>query len=170
MKRLAALLAALALAGCLPPVELPPQATEPKLDPIAFFTGPTEGHGTLSTITGLKQSLHVVGIGRPLAGGGLVLDQRIALSGEPVRNRRWTIRPAGPGRYTGTLTEAIGAVDARVSGNRMTVRYETEDYAVRQELALGSDGAVRNRFDAIKWGLNVARLDERISRKAPSPE
>jgi hypothetical protein len=170
LKRLAAAVATLALCGCLPPVELSAQAAEPKLDPIAFFTGLTEGRGTLSTITGRKQSLHVVSVGRPRADGSLVLDQRIALSGEPVRDRRWTIRPAGPGRYAGTLTEALGTVDARVSGNRMTIRYRTENYAVRQQLALTSGGELRNRFDAVKWGLNVARLDERISRVAPSRE
>ncbi len=170
MRTPAALAAALVLGGCLPPVELPPEAAEPRLDPVVFFTGLTEGEGTLSTITGSKQALRVVSIGRRQADGVLVLDQRIALSGEPVRDRLWTIRPAGPGRYTGTLTEAIGAVDARVSGNRMTIRYATKDYAVRQELALGPDGQLRNRFDAVKWGLNVARLDERISRVAPSRE
>ena len=167
MRRLAALAAALALAGCLPPVELPPAAATPKLDPVAFFTGVTEGRGTLSTITGSRQALQVISIGRRQADGSLVLDQRIALSGEPVRRRRWTIRPAGRARYTGTLTEATGAVEAQVSGNRMTIRYETKDYAVRQELALGGDGALRNRFDIVKWGLNVARLDERIVRVAP---
>lgn len=167
MKRVAALAAALTLGGCLPPVELPPEAAEPKLDPIAFFTGLTEGRGTLSTIAGRKQNLHVVSIGRPSPDGGLVLDQRIALSGEPVRDRRWTLSPAGPGRYSGSLTEAIGPVEARVRGNRMMIRYETKDYAVSQELALTGDGTLRNRFDAIKWGLNVARLDERISRVAP---
>ena len=167
MKRFAALAAALALAGCLPPVELPPKAAEPELDPIAFFTGLTEGRGTLSTITGKKQSLHVVSIGRPRSDGSLVLDQRIALSGEPVRDRRWTIRPAGPGRFTGSLTEATGPVDARVQGNRMSIRYQTDDYSVRQELALGRDGKLRNRLDVVKFGLNVARLDERIAAGAP---
>ena len=170
MKRLAVAAAALALCGCLPAVELPQAQAEPRLDPIAFFTGLSEGRGTLSTLTGGKQALHVVSIGRPAADGSLVLDQRIVLSGEPVRDRRWTIRPAGPGRYTGTLTEATGAVEATVSGNRMTIRYETKDYAVWQALALGGDGQIRNRLDIVIWGLNVARLEERIVRKTPSAQ
>lgn len=161
----AALAAALTLGGCLPTVTLPAASADPRFDPVAFFAGETEGSGTLTTLTGQRQALQVASVGRTDGVGGLVLDQRIALVGEPVRMRRWTIRPVAPGRFTGTLTEAIGPVEGLVTGNRMTIRYRTKDYAVRQVLALQPGGAVRNRLDIVKWGLNVARLDETILRK-----
>jgi hypothetical protein len=155
-------------ASCLPATDLPPQASAPLLDPVAFFTGVSEGQGTLATLTGKRQAIHARSAGAPLAGGGLSLTQRISLSGEPTRGRTWVIRPLGQGRYSGTLTEAVGPVQGHVSGNSMTIRYRTKDYTVRQRLVLGADGVVHNRLDIVKWGLNVARLEETIARKMPT--
>jgi hypothetical protein len=153
------------LASCLPATNLPSHASEPPLDPVAFFAGPTEGSGSLTTITGAHQQLAVKSVGTPLPGGGLSLAQQISLSGEPERDRTWVIRPLGGSQFTGTLTEAVGPVRADVTGNSMTVRYDTRDYAVRQRLVLGADGKLHNRLDIHKWGLNVARLSETITRK-----
>lgn len=163
MKRLAgAVVAALTLGGCLPAVDLPPAAATPAFDPLAFFAGPTRGSGTLTTLTGGRKTITVTSVGTPGADGILVLRQNITTEGDGTRQRTWTIKPLGGGRYTGTLTEAVGAVTAEVVGNRMTIRYATKDYRVRQTLVLGADGRVANRLDVVKWGLNVARLGETI--------
>jgi len=159
-----AVIGALALGGCLPAVDLPDRAAEPRFDPIVFFTGETRGGGALATISGSRSPIEVRSIGRPARGGGLMLDQRIR-EGAKIRDRQWSIRPLGNGRFTGELTEAVGPVEARVDGNMMTIAYRTADYRVRQRLVLGGDGAVRNRLDIYKWGLNVARLGERIERR-----
>ncbi|WP_187107733.1 DUF3833 family protein [Sphingomonas xanthus] len=168
MRIFAPLIPALWLAACLPSADRPRADAQPKLDPIAFFAGYTEGRGALHKLVGNSQPLSVSSVGRKLPGGGLRLDQLLHLEGEAVRERRWTIWPMGKGRFTGSLTEAVGPVEAAVQGNRMTIRYATEDYRVRQTLTLGMDGIVHNRLDIYKWGLNVARLDERIARKSPA--
>lgn len=163
MRRIAAAVgAALGLGGCLPGVDLPPAAAAPAFDPVAFFAGPTRGSGTLTTLTGGRKAISVTSVGTPAPDGSLVLRQDITTEGDGTRQRTWTIHPLGGGRYTGTLTEAVGPVTAEVVGNRMTIRYKTKDYRVRQTLVLGADGRVANRLDVVKWGLNVARLGETI--------
>lgn len=165
MRRIAvALGAALGLSGCLPTIDLPPVAAAPAFDPIAYFAGPTRGSGTLTTLSGVRKKVTVTSLGTPGADGSLVLEQNIATEGDGTRRRTWTIKRLGGGRYTGTLTEAVGPVTAEVSGNWMMIRYATNDYRVRQTLVLGADGQVANRLDVIKWGLNVARLGETIVR------
>lgn len=164
MKAIAAAVA-LALAGCLPASPLPPVSEAHSFDPIEFFTGVSEGVGQLATVTGKTQTVHVTSLGTRHPDGSLTLDQHIATQGKKARDRQWIIRPLGHGRYTGSLTEAVGPVDATVAGNAMTIRYRTKDYRVRQSLVLGRDGAIHNRLDVVKWGLNVARLSETIVRK-----
>jgi len=163
LKRAAALAASLLLGGCLPSAPLPPQADEPALDPIAFFTGPSHGTGELALLTGKRTPIAVRSVGHMQRDGALRLDQDIR-EGTKRRTRRWVIRPLGAGRFTGSLTEAIGPVEATVRGNKMQIAYATNDYRVRQVLVLQADGTIANRLDVIKWGLNVARLRERISR------
>lgn len=158
------------LCSCLPAVDLPPQSDEPALDPLAFFTGPSKGQGILNTITGGEQWVLVSSVGTPLADGSLSLRQRIVQGGElesdeTTRDRTWIIRPISPGTYTGTLTEAIGPVEAKVRGNSMTIRYRTNDYTVHQRLVLGADGKLQNRLDVRKWGVKVATLRERIEKR-----
>lgn len=162
---MAAAAVALALAGCLPASPLPPVTEAGAFDPIVFFAGASEGHGQLATVTGKKQAVHVTSMGTRNPDGGLTLVQHIETRGDPPRERSWVIRPLGNGRYTGSLTEAVEPVEATVSGNSMTIRYRTKDYRVRQKLVFGRDGRVHNRLDIIKWGLNVARLSETITRK-----
>ncbi len=153
------------LTSCLPTIDLPPQAEAPAFDPVAFFAGTSEGRGSLTTITGKRQQFHVTSVGTPVPDGSLSLTQQISLEGEPTRERTWIIRPLGRGIYTGTLTEAVGTVQAYAYGNTLLIRYSTKDYMVDQRLVLGSDGAVHNRLDIYKWGLNVARLHETIEKK-----
>ncbi len=153
------------LAGCLPASPLPPVSEAASLDPIKFFAGASEGHGQLATVIGKTQTVHVTSLGTRNPDGSLTLAQHIETQGEVARDRRWVIRPLGQGRYTGSLTEAVGPVEATVAGNAMSIRYRTKDYRVRQSLVLGRDGAIHNRLDIVKWGLNVARLSETIVRQ-----
>ncbi|WP_343345729.1 DUF3833 family protein [Sphingomicrobium sp. XHP0239] len=164
--RLAAIPLAFALAACLPAVDLPEEAETPRLDPIAFFEGQTEGSGTLVLVTGKTHRIDVESEGTLRPDGSLELVQRISEGDKPARTRTWIMTDEGDGRYGGSLTDAVGEVEAYTDGNRMTIRYETEGERIEQTLALEPDGTtVRNRLDAYKWGLNVARLDETIVKQ-----
>jgi hypothetical protein len=97
----------------------------------------------------------------------LLLDQKVAIEGEPLRLRYWRLREAGPGRYTGTISDAIGPVEALTMGRTMRIRYTSKD-GVKVETwltALPDARTVQNKTSFTKWGLTVATLTERIDKR-----
>lgn len=160
------LAAAAALAGCSS-APLPADSNA-RLDPVAFFTGRSEGAGMLHSPFFRSRWINVQSLGRPMAGGGLLLTQRIEEQGKRPRTRVWTMRPVGPGRYTGTLTEAVGPVSLTVQGPRADIRYRMKDgLRVRQHLALQRDGrTLLNRLEVRKWGIRVVRVEETIRKRS----
>lgn len=155
----------LTLAGCTG-VDLP-AASAGNLDPIAFFTGRSHGDGRFHQVLSRAHAVQVDSVGRPGRDGGLLLIQRISEEGKAPRTREWVMRPAGPGRFTGSLTEAVGPVELTVSGPRAEVRYSMKNgLKVTQQLALQPDGqTILNHLEVHKLGVRVAWLDETI-RKA----
>lgn len=153
------------LAACTE-VQLPAAGTA-SLDPVAFFTGASHGDGRFHQVLSSPHGVRVDSDGKPQGDGGLLLTQRIAEDGKPPRVRLWVIKPAGPGHYTGTLTDAVGPVELTVAGPRAEVRYSMKKgLKVTQELALQPDGlTVLNHLEVHKLGVRVAWLDETI-RKA----
>ncbi|WP_114226862.1 MULTISPECIES: DUF3833 family protein [Sphingomonas] len=165
MRQIFATSALVALAGCTE-VQLPATATA-SLDPIAFFTGSSHGDGQFHEVLSSPHGVQVDSSGRRLPDGGLLLTQRIAEEGKAPRTREWIMRPAGPGRFTGSLTEAVGPVELTVEGPRAEVRYAMKKgLKVTQELALQPDGmTVLNHLEVHKLGLRVAWLDETIRKE-----
>lgn len=158
----AAPLLVLGLTGCTS-IELPAGGTP--LDPIAFFTGVSNGQGSLDTLIASSVPVTVASLGFP-EHGGLKLIQRITEGTKPVRVRTWTMKRVGPGRYTGTLTDAAGPVEIVTKGPRADISYQTPSgIRIRQQLALQSDGrTILNRLEAYEFGIRVATLTETISR------
>jgi hypothetical protein len=180
-----ALLLAPALAGCvtappsLAPVPLA-QAEAPVFDPFTFFLGTSEGTGTLAKVMADDVPVRVKSSGRIEAEARreaawaappqrvLVLDQVVTEGDKPPRKRQWRLTEVAPGRYTGTLSDAISPVDARSLGNRLVITFTIKGgFAVRQELTLAPDGqSAANVMQVSKLGLTVAVLSEGI-RKTP---
>src|SRR5690348_12289047 len=106
-----ALLAAVVLAGCsasAPGEEL--ARAQPVFDVAAFFTGRTHGDGSLKIMLKAPQPVRVEGRGRMDANGTLILDQVVKRGTRAPESRQWRFRAAGPGRFTGTLSDAAGPV------------------------------------------------------------
>jgi hypothetical protein len=156
--------AMLALCGCASDVTLP-AAANAEFQPIAFFEGRSHGDGELRKLFSSPVSVSVDSVGR-MRGRTLVLDQTIQESGKTPSTRRWVIVPAGPGRYSGTLTDAEGTVDGRVDGPRLYIRYTMKHgLTVQQQLAEQPDGrTVLNRLVVYKLGVRVATLNETIRK------
>jgi hypothetical protein len=165
MRHILALSAFVALTGCTE-VQLPAAATA-TLDPIAFFTGSSHGDGRLHQVLSSAHDVQVDSSGRRQPDGGLLLTQRIAEEGKAPRTREWVMRPVAPGRYTGSLTEAVGPVELTVAGPRAEVRYAMKKgFKVTQELALQPDGrTILNHLEVHKLGVRVAWLDETIRKQ-----
>ena len=163
--RLALLLAAASLTGCAEPAALPADPTA-TLNPIVFFAGRSHGEAFLHKIIGSNADVRVDSIARSDGRGGLILDQIIREGAKPPRKRTWLMQPAGPNRFTGTLTDAIGPVAVTTSGPRADIRYRMKGgFEVTQQLAVQRDGrTVLNRLTVRKFGIRVARLDETIRK------
>lgn len=134
-------------------------------DPIAFFTGRTQGEGELDKLFSSPVKLTVDGVGRR-QGDALVLDQTIREGAKPSRVRRWTMRRIAPNEYSGSLTDAEGPVHVTVTGPRAHIRYTMRGgLKVDQKLDLQSDGrTLLNRLKVTKLGVRVATVDETIRK------
>lgn len=157
--------AALALSGCATPAALPADAGA-AFDPVQFFSGRTRGEGILHKAIGGSSRITVASTGRVDERGTMILDQAIAGEGKRPRLRRWVMRPAGPNRFTGSLTDAAGPVEFTVAGPRATIRYRMKGgMAVEQRLALQPGGrTLLNRLTVSRFGLRLATLDETIRK------
>jgi hypothetical protein len=149
---------ALATVAAAPP---PP----PTFDAIRFFTGTTHGDGRFKAILRGSQRVTVAGRGR-MEGDTLVLDQIVTREGTDPKPRQWRIRATAPGRYTGTLSDAKGAITGETTGDRLRLRFtSTGGFAVEQWLTLSPDGrSAQNRLTAKRFGVTVATLDETITK------
>jgi len=153
----------LAILGAVAPVSA---ATGPRFDPVQFFAGRTEGRGTLKIVLTKRQSVVVHCRGRIMSDGALVLDQTVIEGDKPPATRQWTFRPAGPGRFAGTLSDAAGPIAGSVTGSRLHLHFQMRGGIVAdQRLDLAADGAsAQNHMTFRKFGVVVGTLDETIRR------
>ena len=155
--------AALAIGAAL--AAQPSPAAAPVFDPVAFFTGTTEGHGQLKQAFAATHRTRTRSVGT-VQGAMLMLDQTVEEEGAPLRTRHWRLRQVSPGHFRGTISDAVGPVSADVAGPRMTVRYAMKGglkVAMTVTVAPGGQSA-RNAMKVSKFGLTVATLEETIRR------
>jgi hypothetical protein len=141
-------------------------AEKPKLDMVAFFTGRTRTKTVLRVVLHKPVPLIVESIGGKGDKGDFVMIDRVHEGDKPVRTRKWIMRPAGPNRMTGTLTDATSPVELVVSGDSATIRYIMEGgLKVEQRLQLQADGrTLSNHVVAKKFGLKFARVDGTVRK------
>lgn len=174
---------ALALAACVSTPENPAplaRAEAPRFDPFTFFAGESRGSGTLDKVLSDPVPVTVASRGRIVTEAEtgsswavpprrvLVLDQTVTEGDKPPRERQWRLVEVAPGRYEGTLTDAIGPVRGEARGNLLVLEYTMEgSFKVRQELTLAPDGMrADNVLKVSQLGITVAVLAEDI-RKTP---
>jgi hypothetical protein len=153
----AALLLAASTAGASP---------EPRtLDMHAFFTGRTHADNNLHIIFHRSTKLIVDSVGHR-EGDKFILVDTVHEGDKPVRTRKWVTHEVGPGHFTGTLSDATGPVDIRVSGDSATIRYTMNGgLQITQVMKLQPDGhTLSNNVDARKFGMRFARVDGTIRK------
>ena len=153
--KLLAVAATLALAAASPAA-----AADAKLDLIDFFTGRTHAESQIK-VAFRKPVRHVTDtVGRKAANGELVLVDTIKEEGKPMKTRRWTMRPAGPNRFTGSMSEAVGPVSVTVDGTKATIRYRMKGgISIEQSLTMRDAKTLSNHVAAKKLGVRLGRLD-----------
>jgi Protein of unknown function (DUF3833) len=141
-------------------------AAAPSFPLASFFTGRTEGNGTLIVMMHGSRSVRVSGVGHRAADGAIGLEQSVEEQGKPARTRRWSLHEVAPGRFAGTLSEAAGPVTGTASGNRLHLSFAMRGgMQADQWLTLAADGrSTHNILRVSKLGLTVATLDETIRK------
>lgn len=130
-------------------------------DPLRFFEGRTETLSTVKVLTKKPFRSRSIGRGKMLSDHSLDLLQQVEDEGQPPRERRWKIRQVGPGRFVGTMSEAIGPVTIDETPNGYRFRFKLKDHmAVEQLLTpIGSGSAARTVTIVRKFGIKVAKSE-----------
>jgi|GEM_PF-344979 len=172
---------ALMLAACVSTPEgfAPvPRAETPRFDPFIFFAGTSEGTGLLEKAFSDPVPIRVESRGRIVEEVSrdvnwaipprrvLVLDQVVHEGDKPPRKRQWRLEEVAPGRYEGTLSDAITPVRGHATGNRLVLEFTMKgSFPVRQELTLSADGTRAHNVMTVKQlGVTVAVLAEDIRK------
>jgi hypothetical protein len=135
-------------------------------DPLRFFEGRTESVSTVKLM--MKKPFRSRSIGRGVIkpDGSLELVQEVEENGEPTKVRRWKIRRVGPGRFSGTMTEARGPVTIEEVAGRYRFRFKMKgDLSVEQWLTPTASGLSGHSVLTIKkFGMKVGSSEGRIRK------
>jgi hypothetical protein len=126
-------------------------------DPMQFFEGRTESIGTVRLVMKKPFQSKAIGEGEIKPDGSLVLVQRVYDQGEQMRVRRWHMRRVGPGRYSGTMSEAKGPVTVEEIDGKYRFRFRMDgSVSVEQWLIPAPDGqSARSKITIRKYGIQV---------------
>jgi hypothetical protein len=134
-------------------------------DPVAFFRGHSEGHGTLRVLLQSPVRVDVKSEGRTEKDGTLLLVQQVRQQGQEPRTRYWRLKRQSDTRFTGTLTDAAGPVTVDVIGDRARIRYRMKNrMTVEQWLTPTGRNIVSNQMRVRRFGVVVARFTETIRK------
>ena len=122
-----------------------------------FFEGRTESIGTVRLVTKKPFQSKAIGKGEIRPDGSLVLLQRVYDQGEQPRDRRWHMRKVGPGRFTGTMSEARGPVTVEEVDGKYRFRFRMDgSVSVEQWLIPSADGrSAHSKVSIRKYGIRV---------------
>jgi hypothetical protein len=159
------LLAALPIAALGASASASTAAANDETDPMRFFEGRTESVSTIKLIMRKPFSSRSLGRGE-IDGGVLNLVQRVEEDGKSPFNRRWRMRQVGPGRFAGTMTEAVGPVTVEEVGERYRFTFKMKgNVAVEQWLIPLPGGKVaQSKVTIRKLGMTVGRSDGTIRK------
>lgn len=135
-------------------------------DPMGFFEGETESISTVKVVMKRPFQSRSLGQGRLLPDRSLDLVQRVEDEGKPAYERRWKIRQVAPGRYAGTMSEAVGPVTIEDTPKGYRFQFRMKDgLAVEQWLVpLSSGHSAKTRTIVRKFGIPVARSEGTIRK------
>jgi hypothetical protein len=110
--------------------------------------------------------VHSIGRGTIEPDGSLTLIQQVEDEGQTPHTRIWHIRQVGPGRYTGSMSDASGPVTIDQSGAGYRFRFSMPGgLSVEQWLFPAADGKYGSGTLTVrKFGMTVARSQTMIRR------
>lgn len=141
-------------------------AAAQKADPLRFFAGRTETVGTVKVLFKKPYASRSIGQGRIESDGSLTLVQRVEDEGKPPHERRWRVRQAAPGHWTGTMSDATGPLEIEQVGDRYHFSFKMKGHLnVDQWLTpLPGATAARTTTKIRKFGMTVATTDGTVRK------
>jgi len=137
----------------------------PLTSPLSFFEGRTESVSMVKVIAKKPFQSRSIGRGEIGPDGTLHLVQRVEEDGQPPFDRRWRIRQVGPGRFSGTMSEAKGLVAIEEVGGRYRFRFKMKGMSVEQWLTpLPGGRSARSAITIRKLGLTVGHCTGTIRK------
>ncbi|HEY4070589.1 MAG TPA: hypothetical protein VGM04_03420 [Sphingomicrobium sp.] len=126
--------------------------------PLQFFLGRTEMISTVKVFARRPYQSRTLGTGRILPDGSLALIQQVFEEGKSEKRRNWKIRQLAPGRYGGTMSDAVGPVVVEeVDGRYRFVFRMKGNLSVEQWLTPVAGGdAAKSNLTVRKFGFRVA--------------
>lgn len=143
-----------------------PAKAERMPEPLRFFEGRTELLSLVKVAMKKPYSSKTLGRGQILSDGSLSLVQQVNEQGKPTSHRRWLIRQVSPGRYTGTMSEALGPVLIQQIGGKFLFRFKVKGkLAVEQWITpLPGGKSARSKVTVKKLGVRVATSEGMIRK------
>ena len=137
---------------------LPVSADAGIRQPLRFFEGRTEMQAVVKVIMKKPYRSRTLGTGRIMGDGSLALLQQVYDEGQAPEQRRWKVKQVGPGRYAGTMTEAVGPVAVDEVDGRYRFKFKMKgDLFVEQWLTPDPDGnSAQSKLTVRKFGMKVA--------------
>ena len=161
--------ALLVLILCISVVSVSAQAKAGSLEftPQNGFSGYSEGNGKLKLFFGKQRLFHVESHGYDQADGTFRLDQTVTFEGQPSQQRFWLLKTVRQNYYTGTLSDAVGAVTGQTNSSILRLKYRVKGPLImHQTLKLLPDGkTIDNAGKITLLGIPVGHLHETITRK-----
>ena len=169
-----AIVSVVLVAGC---AGVDPQiyaAEKPALDLRTYFNGTIEGHGAFTDRSGEVKRRFVVTIKASWNGDVGTLDEDFIWSDGEKEKRIWTLKPDGPGRWTGTAADVKGEARGVVAGNALNWQYtfllktkegKTYEIAFDDWMYLIDDRVLLNRAAMSFWGFRVGEVLISFNRK-----
>ena len=137
---------------------LPVSADAGIRQPLRFFEGRTEMQAVVKVIMKKPYRSRTLGTGRIMGDESLALLQQVYDEGQAPEQRRWKVKQVGPGRYAGTMTEAVGPVAVDEVDGRYRFKFKMKgDLFVEQWLTPAPDGnSAQSKLTVRKFGMKVA--------------
>lgn len=177
MKRLAALIASVALSGCaMKPADF--AAGRPVLTLEDYFAGHTKAWGLFEDRFGRVRRQFTVEIEGRMVDGALVMDESFLYDDGETQRRVWRITKRGANLYEGVADDVIGSAKGVASGNSLnwtytvdlkigegTLRVDFDDW-----MFLQPGGTMINRAHVSKLGVEIGSVTLFFTKaQAPTP-
>lgn len=164
---------AAALSACSSPRPEQYAAQLPQLDIARYFDGTLDAHGMFQDRSGQVVKRFVVVMRCSWQGDTGILDEDFTYADGTRQKRIWTIRKTGPGTFSATAPDVVGAARGVQSGNSLRWNYVLAQpvgarvYHVDMEdwMFLIDDKVMLNRTAMSKFGVNLGSVTLSFSKR-----